>query len=66
MLHHLKIKNYKTLSGVIQDIDLSYQIFGKKLGEAPIVLVNHALTGNSNVTGKDGWWSALIGNGQVY
>jgi homoserine O-acetyltransferase len=25
------------------------------------VLVNHALTGNSNVTGSEGWWSALIG-----
>jgi len=64
MLHHLKIKNYKTISGVTQDLDLSYQVFGKDLHSAPIVLVNHALTGNSNVTGKDGWWSALIGNGK--
>ena len=31
---------------------------------APIVLVNHALTGNSNVTGSEGWWSALIGEGK--
>ncbi len=62
MLHHLKIKNFTTLSGVTQDIDLSYQIFGKELHAAPIVLVNHALTGNSNVTGKSGWWSALIGD----
>ena len=23
--------------------------------------MNHALTGNSNVTGENGWWSALIG-----
>lgn len=61
MLHHLKIKGYKTISGKGQDIDLSYQLFGKELHTAPIVLVNHALTGNSNVTGKDGWWSALIG-----
>jgi len=64
MLHHLKIKNYKTLSGITQDIDMSYQLFGKKLNSAPIVLVNHALTGNSNVTGKEGWWSALIGEGK--
>ena len=29
--------------------------------DAPIVLVNHALTGNSNVCGDDGWWTDLIG-----
>lgn len=64
MLHHLKIKDYTTISGVTQDIDLSYQLFGKELYSAPIVLVNHALTGNSNVTGEEGWWSALIGDGK--
>lgn len=61
MLHQLQIKNYRTLSGATQDIQLSYQLFGKELHSAPIILVNHALTGNSNVTGANGWWSALIG-----
>ena len=61
MLHQLQIKNYKTLSGITQDIQLSYQVFGKKLHTAPFILVNHALTGNSNVTGENGWWSSLIG-----
>ena len=61
MLHHLEIKDYTTLSGHTQDIKLSYQLFGRPLHEAPIIMVNHALTGNSNVTGEDGWWSALIG-----
>ncbi len=64
MLHHLKIKDFTTLSGVTQNIELSYEVFGKKLHDAPIVLVNHALTGNSDVTGKTGWWSALIGDGK--
>ncbi len=64
MLHKLKIETYTTFSGTTQDIQLSYQLFGKELHTAPIVLVNHALTGNSNVTGKDGWWSALIGKGK--
>ncbi len=63
-MHRLKIENFITLSGVSQDIELSYQIFGSELHSAPIVLVNHALTGNSNVTGDDGWWSALIGEGK--
>ena len=64
MLHQLKIANYTTLNGVPQDISLSYQVFGRELHTAPIVLVNHALTGNSNVTGDSGWWSALIGKGK--
>ena len=64
MLHHLKIPEYTTYSGVTLEIALSYQLFGKKLHKAPIVLVNHALTGNSNVTGEDGWWSSLIGDGK--
>ncbi|MRI01557.1 bifunctional aspartate kinase/homoserine dehydrogenase I [Kriegella sp. EG-1] len=64
MLNELHLKKFTTLSGVSQDIKLSYQLFGKKLHTAPIVLVNHALTGNSNVTGKDGWWTALIGEGK--
>ncbi|MGX1928898.1 bifunctional aspartate kinase/homoserine dehydrogenase I [Flagellimonas sp. 2504JD4-2] len=64
MLHTLEIKDFTTISGVTQDLQLSYQIFGKELHTAPIVLVNHALTGNSNVTGESGWWSDLIGKGK--
>lgn len=62
MLKHLKIKNYTTYSGSSLDISLSYQLFGPELHSAPIVLVNHALTGNSDVAGEHGWWSALIGD----
>ncbi len=64
MLHHIHIENYTTVSGVSQEISLSYQLFGKPLHSAPIVLVNHALTGNSDVTGKTGWWSSLVGDGK--
>lgn len=60
-LLHLQIENFKTESGWQQTIPLSYQLFGKPLHQAPIVLVNHALTGNSNVAGETGWWSDLIG-----
>ncbi|MEX0274591.1 MAG: alpha/beta fold hydrolase, partial [Flavobacteriaceae bacterium] len=64
MLNTLQIKEFKTFSGAVQDIQLSYQLFGPPLHTAPVILVNHALTGNSNVTGSEGWWSALIGSGK--
>ncbi len=64
MLHKIEIKDFTTIGGVAQDLQLSYQIFGRELHTAPIVLVNHALTGNSNVTGESGWWSDLIGEGK--
>ncbi|WP_242134488.1 bifunctional aspartate kinase/homoserine dehydrogenase I [Aestuariivivens marinum] len=65
-LQHIIINDFITESKVhIPEIKLSYQLFGQVLGEAPIVLVNHALTGNSNVAGEDGWWKDLIGNDKV-
>lgn len=60
-LHYISIPDFVIDTGKSQNINLSYQIFGKELHSAPIVLVNHALTGNSNVIGKDGWWNDLIG-----
>lgn len=58
----LTIKEYTTKSGFhFKNLPLTYQVFGKKLGTAPIVLVTHALTGNSNVCGENGWWKSLIG-----
>ena len=60
-IEQLNIPGFTTLSGVIQDIQLSYQVFGLPLNTAPIVLVNHALTGNSDVAGENGWWTSLVG-----
>jgi aspartokinase/homoserine dehydrogenase 1 len=65
-ISHIIIKDFTTVSKAINsNIKLSYQVFGKPLGSAPIVLVNHALTGNSNVAGKDGWWQDLVGTDKV-
>ncbi len=61
MLQKIKISDFKNNAGTIQELQLTYQIFGRELGTAPIVLVNHALTGNSAVTGKNGWWKEIIG-----
>lgn len=61
-LQKIIIPDFVTEKGKTQEqIVLSYQIFGKSLGSAPIVLVNHALTGNSQVTEEGGWWKELIG-----
>jgi homoserine O-acetyltransferase/O-succinyltransferase len=46
-------------------INLSYQVFGQPVGTAEVVLVNHALTGNSNVAGENGWWKSLVGYGEI-
>jgi homoserine O-acetyltransferase len=58
----ITLYNFTTESGAIYDaLNLSYQVFGLPLHTAPIVLVNHALTGNSQVVGDNGWWNDLIG-----
>lgn len=49
----------------IPSITLTYQVEGPSIGSAPIVLVCHALTGNSAVAGPEGWWAKLIGPGQT-
>lgn len=64
-LQQLFITNFTTGSGHVQHIKLSYEVFGLPLGTAPVVLVNHALTGNSTVAGTDGWWSDLIGKNKA-
>ncbi len=59
------ISSFKTHTGYVCALNAMYQLFGMPLGEAPVVLVNHALTGNSTVTGIDGWWNSLIGKGKA-
>ena len=62
----ISIKNFKTHSGAIYPkINLHYQQFGKQIGKAPIVLVNHSLTGDANLTGDEGWWTEIIGKGKI-
>lgn len=46
-------------------IPLYYQKFGLPIGTAPVVLVNHALTGNSTIIGENGWWNDLIGENKT-
>ena len=61
-LNEIKIIDFITESReAIPSINLTYQLFGKQLGDAPVILINHALTGNSNLTGKNGWWKEVVG-----
>ncbi|MCG8785154.1 alpha/beta fold hydrolase [Tenacibaculum finnmarkense] len=66
-LSHINITNFTTENGLFFDeIPLSYEVFGEKIGTAPVVLINHALTGNSNVANsKNGWWKDLIGKNKA-
>lgn len=65
-LNHIIIPEWKLANGSsIPLVSLSYQTFGPQPGTAPVIVVNHALTGNSNVTGLNGWWNDLIGNART-
>lgn len=65
-IQKLIFEDFPLKKGVIQSkIVLSYQLFGQPIGTAPLVLVNHALTGNSQVTGENGWWKSLIGENKT-
>ena len=60
------INNFTTESGAFYaSLNLSFEVFGPALLTAPIVLVNHALTGNSRVIGENGWWNSLIGESKT-
>jgi len=61
-LQYINIPDFITETDKTYTIRLSYQTFGKVLHQAPVVLVNHALTGNSTVIGENGWWNDLIGD----
>lgn len=64
-LHHIEINGFTTETGFNSNFDLTYQTFGKPLHSAPIVQVSHALTGNSEVAGEQGWWKGIIGKGKL-
>ncbi len=65
-LSKIKLSGFRLQNGKqLEEVKLTYQIFGLSLGSAPVVLVNHALTGNSNVSGAEGWWKSLVGPQQV-
>lgn len=57
-LKHISLPDFELCCGKKQSISVGYQIFGCQLHTAPIILVNHALTGNSSLTE---WWNNIVG-----
>ena len=60
-LNFIHLPEVTLVNGIKIPINLSCQVFGDLQSENPVVLVIHALTGNSNVSGANGWWNDLIG-----
>ncbi|WP_037325313.1 alpha/beta fold hydrolase [Salinimicrobium terrae] len=61
MLQEIILPDFENSAGTRQKIHVFFRFFGREVGTAPVVLVNHALTGNAEVTGNNGWWKELIG-----
>jgi homoserine O-acetyltransferase len=61
------LSHYKTESDAqYRKLSVTYQVYGVELGQAPIVLVNHALTGNSDVLSQEyGWWKEIVGSDKL-
>lgn len=64
--NHICIHNFTTENGALYTtLNLSFQAFGRDLHTAPVVLINHALTGNSQLIGDKGWWNSLVGENKT-
>jgi len=65
-LRFITLREFMTDSGEkLEEVTLTYQFFGKEPAKGPVVLVIHALTGNSTLTGPDGWFNGLCGDGKL-
>ena len=67
MLIRHKINDFELINGSkFEPSDVTYQIFGQDIKTAPVVLIIHALTGNSDVISPEkGWWKTLVGQGKT-
>lgn len=65
MQQGIEIENFRLQCGKWVNLELTYRIFGCAPGTAPVIVVNHTLTGNAEVAGANGWWKTLIGYGEA-
>src|SRR5690554_169088 len=60
-----RIPKYLTRHFSDETCEISYQ-WTENVNEAkPVVVILHALTGNSTVSGKDGWWKEIVGENKT-
>ncbi len=64
-LNYCNFKDFELSSGQKIVVNLSYQTYGLNVGEGPVVVINHSLTGDSNVSGNSGWWNELVGHNKM-
>lgn len=62
-LNSIQVTDYRTQTGALYPkLELTYQVFGASIeSSSKKVLICHALTGNSAVTGVNGWWKEIVG-----
>ena len=64
-LNYCNFKDFELSSGQKIVVNLSYQTYGLNVDEGPVVVINHSLTGDSNVSGNSGWWNELVGHNKM-
>lgn len=60
-----RIPKYLTRHFSVEACEISYQWTGNVNEAKPVIVILHALTGNSMVTGKDGWWKEIVGENKT-
>ncbi len=71
-LHHSIGRFEPELGGALEDVTLAYETWGEMSGGADnVVLLTHALTGDSHAAGgpcrehrRGGWWDPMVGPGR--
>ena len=64
-LNYYNFIDFELSSGQKIVVNLSYQTYGLNVDEGPVVVINHSLTGDSNVSGSSGWWNELVGHNKM-
>ena len=64
-LNYYNFIDFELSSGQKIVVNLSYQTYGLNVDEGPVVVINHSLTGDSNVSGNSGWWNELVGHNKM-